>query len=192
MQKLGATIAAALLAVIAAGPAAAQDAGGYSTGQPVGEAAQPGQPERPKVYVRDTFDDWQVQCLPLAEGNERCELYQLLRDAGGNPVAEIRVGQIPPGSNIVAGATVLTPLGTLLTQQLRFQVDSGEARIYPYSVCTQQGCVARLGFTAPELGALEKGNVAVVTIVAAANTKEPVSLNVPLKGFSKAYASLFD
>ena len=45
----------------------------------------------------------------------------------------------------MAGVTVVTPLGTLLTAGVVVQVDTGEQRQYPFAWCSQVGCFARFG-----------------------------------------------
>ena len=91
------------------------------------------------------------------EGEDPCQMYQLLRDADGNATAEITMFPLPPGEQAVAGATILTPLETLLTAQLVMQVDGGAAKRYPFTFCTAIGCIARVGFTAAEVDAFRGG-----------------------------------
>ena len=41
------------------------------------------------------------------------------------------------GAEAVAGATVLTPLETLLTQMVTLTIDGGKAKRYPFTWCDQ-------------------------------------------------------
>jgi invasion protein IalB len=121
------------------------------------------------------------------DGANPCQLYQLLRDATDNPVAEFSVFGLPPGGQAVAGATAVVPLETLLTANLTLQVDGGAAKTYPFSWCSQIGCVSRIGFTGDEVSALKKGNAASLTIVPVAAPDQKVTVTISLKGFTAGY-----
>jgi invasion protein IalB len=69
----------------------------------------------------------------------------------GSPVAEYNLNPIQSDGRVVAGANVITPLETLLTQQLTIQMDDENAKIYPFAFCVQMGCVARIGLTQDDL-----------------------------------------
>ncbi|MEM6634994.1 MAG: invasion associated locus B family protein [Pseudomonadota bacterium] len=154
-------------------------------GEPVEEAARPGQP-----YVADTFGDWQIRCVTTPERADPCQMYQLLKLASGNSVAEISIVPAPPGNAAVAGANIITPLGTLLGEQLTFTVDDLQSKRYPFTVCAQVGCMARVGFTASDLNNLQKGNRAIVRIVSAQEPDRDVLISVSLSGFTAAYDAL--
>lgn len=166
---------------------------GDSTGNGLSMGAAEGEKGEPKVgqtYVAEEFGDWQMRCVKSSEGKDPCQLYQLLRDAEGTAVAEFSVFDIPEGQKAAAGATVVTPLETLLTAELRLAVDGGQARRYPYSFCSQMGCFARLGFTQPEVDAFKAGNAATVTIVPAAAPNDVVALKLSLSGFTAGWNAL--
>ena len=97
------------------------DAGGLSTGIAVED--QIGQP-----YVRDTFGDWEMRCLRTEDGKDPCNLYQLLNDQNGNSVAEVNLFGLAPGQEAVVGGTIVTPLETLLTANVRLLIDDGDAQ----------------------------------------------------------------
>ena len=67
------------------------------------------------TYVKEEFGDWQFRCIRTEGGEDPCQLYQLLRDAGDNPVAEISIFTVSGNEKIIGGATIVTPLETLLT-----------------------------------------------------------------------------
>lgn len=137
--------------------------------------------------IRDTFEDWEVRCL--ADGNE-CFLYQLALDSDGNPVAEFSLIRLPEGGEAVAGATVVTPLGTLLPAGLLMQIDSGEVRQYPFTFCNQVGCFAQLALTQAQVTALQRGRVARLGVTSIAAPEDPVELDLSLMGFTAAFRSL--
>ncbi len=137
------------------------------------------------VYVAEKFENWERRCERAAEGGQdACQLYQLLQDAKGTPVAEITLLGLPEGQEAAAGATFIAPLETLLTAGMTLQIDAGKAKAYPFSWCSQIGCFARIGLTAEEVEALKKGNKATVTIVPVVAPTEKVLLDVSLKGFT--------
>lgn len=139
------------------------------------------------TYTKAEFELWQQRCVKTADGNDPCQLYQLLKDAQGTSVAEINMFSLPEGGQAAAGATVIVPLETLLTGGLRFGIDTAEPKVYPFTFCAQIGCVARIGFTADELAAFKKGAKGVLTIVPAVAPKETVVLDVSLKGFTAGF-----
>lgn len=149
------------------------------------ETAQVGQ-----GYLATTFDLWEQRCEKTADGKDPCELFQLLKDGEGNAVAELSMFALPAGGKATAGATVVVPLETLLTASLTIQIDTSEPKLYPFSFCTQIGCIARVGFTAEEVEQFKKGAKATVTVVPAAAPDTAVNLDVSLKGFTAGFEAV--
>jgi len=190
-NRLRPLILVALLA--AALPAAAQEAGGEGTAPPAPPGLSTGEPVAPKPgqsYLRGKEGDWDIRCIKAESGPERCQLYQLLRDEAGNAVAEFTVFDLPDNGQIVAGATVVTPLETLLTQGLTLAVDGGQAKRYPFTFCNRIGCYVRIGLTKDDLDAYRRGSVANVQIAPAAAPTQAVTLSVSLKGFTKGFEAV--
>lgn len=178
---IGTTLVAQETAPATEAPAAdAATANDLSMGQPPADGVG-------STYTKESFELWQQRCVKTAEGNDPCQLYQLLKDAQGTSVAEINMFPLPEGGQAAAGATVVVPLETLLTAGLRFAIDTAEPKVYPFTFCAQIGCVARIGFTAEELAAFKKGAKGVLTIVPAVAPKETVVLDVSLKGFTAGF-----
>ena len=146
------------------------------------ETAQVGQ-----AYLAGTFELWEQRCEKTADGNDPCQLFQLLKDSSGNAVSEFSIFALPAGSEAVAGATILAPLETLLTANLTIAIDSSKAKVYPFTFCAEIGCVARVGFTAEEVAQFKKGAKATMTIVPAAAPSEKVALDISLKGFTAGF-----
>lgn len=161
---------------------------GLSMGQAEGQAEGEGEDGGPgSSYVAEEFGDWQQRCVRTEEGADPCQLYQLLRDKSGNAVAEMSVFPLPPGREAAAGATVITPLETLLTRNLRLSVDGGQVKRYPFDFCAQQGCFARIGLTASEVSQFKRGAEAQLTIVPAAAPDQEIDLAISLSGFTAGY-----
>lgn len=163
-------------------PGANADVSVLDTGEPVVE-----QKGDDNTYVKSTHGDWAVQCLRVQEGSEPCQMYQLLRDENGGSVAEVSIFNLPNAGQVAAGGTFVVPLETLLTEKLNVRVDSGQAKRYDFSFCTQVGCYARVGFTAEDVAAFRRGSVANVTIVPALAPDQRVTVTMSLSGFTAAY-----
>lgn len=142
------------------------------------------------TYVKESFDDWQLQCVRSGLEADPCQLYQLMKDDQGNSVAEISLFNLPAGSEAVAGASIVTPLETLLTAQVTMRIDSAAAKRYPFTLCASMGCVARIGFTEAELNSLRRGNQGSFVIVPAMLPDQQVQIAMSLKGFTKAYEAV--
>jgi len=143
-----------------------------------------------QTYVREEHGDWELRCVRAQDGNDPCQLYQLLRDVDDNSVAEFNLFPLPEGGQAAAGANVITPLETLLTANLRLAIDGGQPKIYPYSFCSRIGCFSRIGLTADEIAAFRKGSAAKVIIVPAASPDETVELSLSLSGFTAGFNAL--
>lgn len=156
----------------------------------LGEPVDGGEPRVGEPYTREEFGGWSLRCLRAAEGEaDPCQLYQLLLDAEGNSVAEISLFPLPDGSRAAAGATIVAPLETLLTEQITIAVDGTAARRYPFTFCNGAGCVARVGFTAEEVAQFKAGSTATMRIVPAVAPDSEVVLTISLVGFTAGYDS---
>ena len=166
--------------------------------EPAGETAvdetySTGREDVPATYVKESFDDWQLRCFTNPNGDDPCQLYQFLRDENGNPVAELSIFNLEDGAPaIAAGATVVVPLLTLLTEELKIAVDGGAAKSYPYRFCNAAACIAQIGLTADDIAAFKRGVTATLTLVPAEAPKQRVVIPVSLKGFTKGYEQVSD
>ena len=139
------------------------------------------------TYTAATFDKWEQRCMRTADGSDPCQLYQLLQDGAGNNVAEVSLFALPAGQQAVAGATIVAPLETLLTEQLTIAVDGAQPKRYPFTWCAPLGCIARVGFTQAEIDGFKKGAKATISIVPAGAPNERVNLDLSLKGFTAGF-----
>jgi len=182
-----ALIATPLLAQDTAAPAEGEappaDAAGLSMGVEIGGEGVGSN------YTAANFDAWEQRCVRTETGADPCQLYQLLKDEAGNSVAEFTIFGLPEGANspAAAGATFIAPLETLLTAGMQLQIDTAPPKAYPFTFCTQIGCVARLGFTAEEVAQLKRGATATLTIVPFVAPDQTVKLPMSLKGFTAGY-----
>jgi invasion protein IalB len=167
-----------------AGAGAAPEAGTPPPGGElsVGEALGPSEAQ---IYVREEHGDWEVRCIRAPEGQaDPCQLFQRLNDQAGNPTADVNVFLVPGNGEIVAGATVITPLETLLTAPLTMRIDGGEQRRYPYAFCDVAGCYVRIGLREAEVAQLRRGNAAELTVVPALAPDQRVVVRMSLSGFT--------
>jgi invasion protein IalB len=158
---------------------------GLSTGTVEGEEDGPG-----TMYVEATHGAWEQRCFRTEDGSNPCQLYQLLKDPEGNAVAEISLFDLPEGGQAVAGASIVAPLETLLTESLRLKIDTGAAKVYPFTWCAPIGCVARVGFTADEVAQFKAGAKAVITIVPVVAPDQKVEVDLSLEGFTAGYDAM--
>lgn len=154
---------------------------------PVTDAAPTDLAQNPEELSVEKFGDWEVRCTL---GRENCFMYQLAHDPAGNPVTEVTLLNLPAGGEAAAGATVVTPLGTLLTKGLIMQIDAGQARKYDYSWCLSDGCFARFGLTPDYLANMKRGNVAKIRLFSVSAPDRPVDATVSLTGFTAAFDAL--
>lgn len=145
------------------------------------------------AYFRDTFTDWRVRCQKTVDSNDPCQLFQLLADDTGGTVAQIVVFNLnAPEGPAVAGANVTVPLETALREGLKLRVDDNPAKAYPFAYCDDIGCHARLGLTAVELKAMQDGSAALLATVPYRGDREPVIVNISLKGFTAGYKAVVE
>lgn len=141
-----------------------------------------------QTYTREIIGDWEMRCIKQEEGKEDpCQMYQLIDDGDGTPVAEFSLFRLPGSGQAKAGATLVVPLETSLPQQVTITVDGGSARRYPYAFCNQIGCYARIGFTDSDVNGFKRGNAALITIVPALAQDQKVELDLSLTGFTAAF-----
>ncbi|AGI67968.1 invasion protein B-like protein [Octadecabacter antarcticus 307] len=159
-------------------------------GDPIAsDEAAPQEPQPGQQYLREVFNDWALRCLKVEGGEDPCQMYQLLSDADGNAVAEIAIVALPEAGEAVAGATIVAPLETLLTEQVTLRVDGGQARRFPFDFCNAGGCVTRIGLTEQDVALFRGGATATLSMVPAAAPDQTVTVTMSLSGFTAAYTA---
>ena len=177
-----------------ASPAApAAEAPAATTAAPATDAATPpaASAEGPgTTYIAKTEGDWQVQCLRTEDGKDPCEIFQLLTDKDGNKVASISVMALASDKEAVAGATITTPLESLLTAGVKLQIDDQKPIALPYNFCSRGGCFANVALRPAELDLFKKGTKIGMTVVPVAAPDKKVDLTISLKGFTAAFDAM--
>lgn len=152
-----------------------------------------------EAYVAEVFRDWQVRCIraDLDISPDRCEMFQLLEEENGNPVAEFRIAAaLFEQDETVANATILTPLDTLLSPGLQLRIDDAEPAVVPYAFCRQIGCFVQLTLTEEDIARFENGADTQVVLFALIRDEigqmggAPVPTTASLRGFTAAFNSL--
>lgn len=139
------------------------------------------------AYLADTHGDWEVRCIRIPDETDPCQMYQRLFTEDGEAVAEIVVFNLPPDAGeAVAAAEIITPLGTILTQQIAISVDGGQVKRYPFRFCDPMGCVAQIGLTDGDIQSFRRGRAANM-VIAHLSLEEPFNVPISLMGFTASY-----
>jgi len=158
---------------------------GLSLGEPVDEDGN----RLGEEYILETAGDWTMVCVRTTLSQDPCSMRQLLRDVEGNPISTVDIVSFK-NSQVVAAGRIITPLETLLTQQVTLSVDGGAAKRYPFELCTTQGCIARVGFSEGDVNAFRRGAQAIVSIVPALAPDQRVEAIMSLIGFTAGFERL--
>ena len=140
-----------------------------------------------KPYTKEEVGSWEIRCIKTEEEADPCQMYQLMDDGQGAPVAEFSLFRLPDGGKAQAGATVVVPLETSLPSQLSVAVDGGKERRYPFAFCNPVGCYVRMGLTEADVAAFKRGKEATITIVPALAPDQKVQLTLSLDGFTSGF-----
>ena len=141
-------------------------------------------------YLVETYRDWQRICIKSNEAEDPCHMYQLIKNEDGLAIGEITLLKVSEPEGVSAAATILTPLGTLLTSRLVLTLDDGTRGDYPFSWCDKRGCYVRAAFTDDEVLSMKKGRTGTIKIETISAPGEPLILPVSLLGFTAAIGDL--
>ena len=143
-------------------------------------------------YIAERIGDWSMRCIRSENGQDPCELFQLLVNNEGNPLSEIMVFPLPQGQAAIAGATIIVPLKTLLTARMTIGFDAEITKSYPYSFCTEIGCIARIGLTEDDIALMKAGDRSVITIRHMDAPNKALNLNLSLSGFTAGFNKILN
>ena len=149
------------------------------------------QTEAPAEEVKATHGDWEVVCR--VDQKEQCRMRQIGKTADGQPALAMHIGKLKDakaqdGTVIPAAIRITTPLGTLLREGLRLQIDSGKTQTGIFNICVPSGCIVSEPMTDEFIGQLKAGNAAKISFNLF--QEGAVNVNISLKGFTKAYKAL--
>ncbi|WP_298975503.1 invasion associated locus B family protein [uncultured Roseobacter sp.] len=152
----------------------------------LGETAPEG-PQVGETYIKEEFGDWDMRCIKTENGEDPCQMYQLLSNEEGTPISEFTLFKLPEGGQAQAGATVVVPLETSLAGQLTIKIDDKPAKRYPFAFCNRVGCYARIGLTDEDINSFKRGGEAVISIVPIVAQDQRVNVSLSLSGFTASY-----
>ena len=138
------------------------------------------------------FDDWRMVCETV-EKKERCRAFQRLSIKQGDKTQVMMIASIGYIEDGKAGRVptlrLTTPLGVVLPAGLAVNVDKGEKENLPYHICLPDGCMTEIGLSDKGIADMRRGR-AMHVVYRAAGIKQPVAVQVSLKGFTAAYNAL--
>ena len=166
-------VAFALAALAFTGPAIAQDT------------------TQPAETVKATHGAWDVVCVTAKP--EVCRLSQIGETAEGKKALIVNIGKLTDaktkdGKIIPAAIRITTPLGSILRAGVKIQIDNNEPQTGAFEVCLPSGCIVSDAISEEYLGRLKSGSTAKMTFNVLQQGE--VSVNISLKGFTKAFKAL--
>jgi invasion protein IalB len=152
------------------------------------QAQQPApvQPIRTEIL---NFDNWSVTCREFAEGKHKRICFALLQIAqqNNNQNQVIFSWTIGSDDDNRQFMTLQTPTGVAITPGIELKLSKGNHTV-PYTACETGHCIATMALDAAL--ARDIGASADIQAVIHASDGRDVQVNIPMKGFDKAYAAL--
>jgi len=171
-MKISSTLlgAGAALAVLACGPALAQEAA------PTPAAAA----QRPEIKA---IGDWSVRCFPV-QSPSPCDMYEELDDKNSHQrVLSVSVAYVPSADR--HAIQIVVPLGVSIPKGLVIQTDNFTSPQLHYRRCDRSGCYVEMMLPNDSLNSLShSGPEAKIKIVA--DSGKPFDLRFSLNGFTAA------
>lgn len=141
---------------------------------------------------------WITRCDKPKEGEkskaEYCEMVQRISvtEKGGDPakaqrLVEFAIGY-PPAEKDKATAVIILPLGILVQEKIKLEIDGDKETDFEIGFCEASGCIATVQFSEREMGKLAKGKV--MRLLAVSAVGQPVAIDMPLGGFAEAYQKI--
>ncbi|MFN3613857.1 MAG: invasion associated locus B family protein [Rubrimonas sp.] len=155
--------------------------------------AVPASAQQGEELVRTQFGDWTKLCT---QDNAMCVIEQIGRTAAGEDALSFQIEKLPQpqdvnGQRVEAVANIRVPLGVVLTQGLRLQIDQGEVTASPFFMCQQVGCLVRAPLQPQLVDQLKRGARATMGYTVLQNGEPAeISVNISLTGFTRAIDSL--
>jgi len=163
-------------------PAAQKPAAqGQKPAAPAAQQPAQGQAEQPQLI----YSPWTKFCLKGQEANAKqvCFTGKDARLESGMPV--VAAVLIEPDGDPKKVLRVTLPLGMQIVHGTRIIIDQGQPAQGPYVICFTNGCMADYEASADLIGRLKKGQQ--LAVQAINSNGQPISLNLPLNDFAKAY-----
>jgi invasion protein IalB len=138
--------------------------------------------------VRGTYGEWQIRCdTPAGAQAEQCALIQSVT-AEDRPNVGLSLIVLKTADKKMRLMRVLVPLGVLLTEGLKLNIDNVEVGKTGYVRCLPNGCVAEVVLDDKLLGQLRNGKDA--TFIIFQTPEEGIGIPLSLNGFGQGYDKL--
>lgn len=124
--------------------------------------------------------EWEKVCGPVQDGRE-CHISRGRLGATGKPIAKLMV--IERGEKKLIQVAV--PPVAMIQPGVRLKIDSSDPVGIQYVVCTPKECLALGEINADFIGRLKRGGT--LTIAALHPEGKPLTFDISLAGFTKAY-----
>ena len=135
-----------------------------------------------------TFNDWVVRCGGPGLQDAQCYISQnLFVQESGIRLLSVAVGYLGPDNAPRLFFTV--PLNVFLPVGMAFSIDGGKQVKLPFRVCVATGCNTEIALDENLIRGFIEGSQAKVAFMDNSSRKQ-ITVNVSLKGFTKAFAAL--
>jgi invasion protein IalB len=142
--------------------------------------------------LSETYGDWVVKCASVqAEGKTDskprsvCQMSQELRQSQSGKRALLIVFGINAKDSGLLSGTIIAPFGLDLKSGLSLKMADTVYLEAPFKTCVPQGCVAA-AVANSELQAAMRAGAKLTIAMTAADSGQPVNMDVSLKGFGQA------
>jgi invasion protein IalB len=157
--------------------------------EPQPQQQQPQSPPPPQPIKTEilNFDNWSVTCREFAEGKRKriCfALLQIVQQNNNQTVFSWTIGFDDDNHQLM---TLQTPTGVAIAPGVDLKLTKGN-RVIPYTACDTGHCVASSPVDANLIRDLTATTDAQAVIHA--SDGRDVTVNIPMKGFDRAYAAL--
>ncbi|MGE0661221.1 MAG: invasion associated locus B family protein [Geminicoccaceae bacterium] len=139
--------------------------------------------------VPEVFDKWSLRCYQDAKGAQSCRIETIVREQNNRPQLAVTV-RPPQADNQPSIATVTPPWGILLARGIDMQIDAQPALRIGVRTCLPTGCLADFSLIDVMAAQWQKGTTLKLTMAAADG--KPLTIEVPMAGYAKAYARLLE
>ena len=165
-------------------PEPALSAANFSTGEILLD-----QPILETHYDKGTFKDWTLRCVKTNRPVDPCQLFQLMCNANGTPIAELNVNVSNHTARWLPVQTS-SHLWKHFLQRISLNVSMETSKAYPFVLFVKMGCVARIGLTAKDMDNYSTGNQETVIMVPAGAPDQQEKLMLSLAEFTAGHKAL--
>lgn len=136
------------------------------------------------------YDSWKLGCGKANKnGQKPCRVFQQVKDGKSEGVTVVFLAG-KDKDKIVSSMRVIAPLGVNLRARLGFSVDDKKPSAIPFNACGPRGCFVNVGIKDDFIEKIKSGTAMHIMYQGMQAGAKPIKLDVPLKGFYKAYEAM--